>query len=134
VVTRSLKLLSVIMALTAVQSVLAGDPLAAVRAACTADAQKFYAGVAPGGGRIIACLKERRLRMRTQKIEQTGTPFRAPGGPLTPVAAAVLIGGLLSSLSRDELIAAVAFTAVSTIAYAAHAKLRRPIGNPAASG
>jgi basic amino acid/polyamine antiporter, APA family len=73
------------------------------------------------------------LRMRALKIEQAGTPFRAPGGPLVPLAATVLIGWLLSSLSRDELIAAVAFTAVTAIAYAAHAKLRRPIG-PAASG
>jgi hypothetical protein len=29
-----------------------------VRAACQADAQKLCAGVQPGGGRIVACLKE----------------------------------------------------------------------------
>ena len=74
------------------------------------------------------------LRMRTQKIEQAGTPFRAPGGPIVPLAATALIGWLLSHLSRNELIAAVAFTAVSAIAYAVHAKLRQPIGNPASSG
>ncbi len=32
--------------------------LAAIRAACAEDAQKFCATVQPGGGRIIACLKE----------------------------------------------------------------------------
>jgi hypothetical protein len=30
----------------------------AVRAACEMDAQKLCAGVQPGGGRILACLKE----------------------------------------------------------------------------
>jgi hypothetical protein len=29
-----------------------------VRAACQADAQKLCAAVQPGGGRIVACLKE----------------------------------------------------------------------------
>jgi hypothetical protein len=32
--------------------------LAAIRAACAVDAQKLCGGVQPGGGRIIACLKE----------------------------------------------------------------------------
>jgi len=32
--------------------------LAAISAACTDDAQKFCAGVQPGGGRIVACLKQ----------------------------------------------------------------------------
>jgi hypothetical protein len=32
--------------------------LAAIRAACTQDAQKFCAGVQPGGGRIVNCLKQ----------------------------------------------------------------------------
>ena len=36
-----------------------GQPsLAAIRAACADDAQKLCAGVQPGGGRIVACLKE----------------------------------------------------------------------------
>ena len=30
----------------------------AVRAACETDAQKLCAGVQPGGGRIVACLRE----------------------------------------------------------------------------
>src|SRR5580692_756787 len=42
------------------QSAQAGDQqsLAAIRAACAEDAQKLCAGVQPGGGRIVACLKE----------------------------------------------------------------------------
>src|SRR5580704_4407398 len=44
------------------QSAQAGDQqsLAAIRAACAEDAQKLCAGVPPGGGRIVACLKEHR--------------------------------------------------------------------------
>src|SRR5882762_6512898 len=46
----------------AAQSAQAGDQqtLAAIRAACAEDAQKLCAGVQPGGGRIVACLKEHR--------------------------------------------------------------------------
>jgi hypothetical protein len=42
------------------QSAQPGDQqaLAAIRAACAEDAQKLCAGVQPGGGRIVACLKE----------------------------------------------------------------------------
>src|SRR5271165_230554 len=42
------------------QSAQAGDQqsLAAIRAACAEDAQKLCAGVQPGGGRMVACLKE----------------------------------------------------------------------------
>lgn len=52
----SLTILSVSPA-TAAQSAPTGDQLAAIRAACTEDAQKFCASVQPGGGRIVACLK-----------------------------------------------------------------------------
>jgi hypothetical protein len=36
----------------------AQDAMAAARAACAADVQRLCAGVAPGGGRIIACLEQ----------------------------------------------------------------------------
>ena len=44
----------------AAQSGQAGDQqaLAAIRAACAEDARKFCATVQPGGGRVVACLKE----------------------------------------------------------------------------
>ena len=43
----------------AAQSAPAGDQqsLAAIQAACTEDAKKLCAGVQPGGGRIVACLR-----------------------------------------------------------------------------
>ena len=55
---KGLTLLLVICTATATHSALADDPLAAIRAACADDAQKLCAGVQPGGGRIVACLKE----------------------------------------------------------------------------
>ena len=58
------------------------------------------------------------LRLRAQHIEQAGTPFRAPGGAIVPVAAAALIALLLCHLSRDDLLAALVPVAVSGIAYA----------------
>lgn len=36
----------------------AADALSAARAACNPDVQTLCAGVQPGGGRILACLKE----------------------------------------------------------------------------
>src|SRR5271170_8155130 len=78
---RSLKLLSVVLALVAVQPVLADDPLAAVRAACTADAQKFCAGVAPGGGRIIACLKEHKDSLSDQCKQAAAQAANSGNGP-----------------------------------------------------
>ena len=57
---KRLTLLLVLCAATAVQSAEAADQpsLDAIRAACAGDAQKLCAGVQPGGGRILACLKE----------------------------------------------------------------------------
>ena len=55
---RRLTVLLVVCAAAAMQSALAQDQMAAIRAACAADAQKLCAGVQPGGGRVIACLKE----------------------------------------------------------------------------
>src|SRR5271154_4527412 len=78
---RSLKLLSVILPLVVVQPVLADDPLAAVRAACTADAQKFCAGVAPGGGRVIACLKEHKDSLSDQCKQAATQAANSSNGP-----------------------------------------------------
>lgn len=60
-------LLSLCVAIAA-QSAVADEPptlphppsINEVRAACDADVQKLCAGVQPGGGRILACLKERK--------------------------------------------------------------------------
>jgi hypothetical protein len=81
---------------TAAQSAPTGDQLAAIRAACADDAQKFCATVQPGGGRIVACLKEHKDSLSDKCRQAAGLPPRpsnssAPGGassPSTPPASA----------------------------------------------
>ncbi len=41
----------------------AAQDRAALRAACQGDVQKLCAGVTPGGGRIVACMKEKRAQV-----------------------------------------------------------------------
>jgi hypothetical protein len=57
---KRLTLLLLVCGAAAAQSALADvqPSLDAVRAACADDAQKLCAGVQPGGGRIVVCLKE----------------------------------------------------------------------------
>jgi len=57
---KSLRVVLVVCAAIAAQSTLADgqQSLAALREACSDDAQRLCAGVQPGGGRIVACLKE----------------------------------------------------------------------------
>ncbi|HWZ63929.1 MAG TPA: cysteine rich repeat-containing protein [Steroidobacteraceae bacterium] len=54
--------------------------LAALRAACASDAQKFCAGVPAGGGRIIACLKEHRDSLSDQCKQAAQGAQAAYGG------------------------------------------------------
>lgn len=89
---RSLTLLLVVCAITATQSAQAQDQqkLAAMRAACSADAQKFCAGVQPGGGRIVACLKDHKDSLSDQCKQAAGLPANpssnlAPSVPSSPV-------------------------------------------------
>jgi hypothetical protein len=56
----------------AAQSALAQDQLAAIRAACAEDAQKLCAGVQPGGGRIVACLKAHKDSLSDQCRKAAG--------------------------------------------------------------
>jgi hypothetical protein len=57
--------------------------LAAIRAACAEDAQKLCAGVQPGGGRIVACLKEQRdsLSDRCKQAAGLATNPSSSSGP-----------------------------------------------------
>jgi hypothetical protein len=96
---RSLMLLLVVCAATAAQTALAQDQLAAIRAACAQDAQKLCAGVQPGGGRIVACLKEHKDSLSdrckqaaglaaTSAASSTAPSSRSVAGPSVPAAAA----------------------------------------------
>jgi len=83
---RSLTLLLVVCAATAAQSALAQDQLAAIRAACAEDAQKLCAGVQPGGGRIVACLKEHKDSLSDRCKQAAGLPVN-PSSSSVPSAA-----------------------------------------------
>jgi Cysteine rich repeat len=60
----------------AAQSAQAGNQQspAAIQAACTEDAQKLCAGVQPGGGRIVACLREHKDSLSDRCKQAAGLP------------------------------------------------------------
>ena len=53
--------------------------MAILRAGCTEDAQRLCAGVQPGGGRILACLKEHKDQL-SDKCKQAAQQVAAMGG------------------------------------------------------
>jgi len=67
--------------------------LAALRAACADDAQRICAGVSPGGGRILACLKEHnselsdRCKQAASQAAGAGDDSSSTTPSLTPVPA-----------------------------------------------
>jgi hypothetical protein len=85
-VMRSFRVLLLVCAATAAQSALAQDQLAAIRAACAEDAQKLCAGVQPGGGRIVACLKEHKDSLSDRCKQAAGLPVN-PSSSSVPSAA-----------------------------------------------
>ena len=91
---RNLTLLFLVCVATAAHSALADDQsvLATIRAACADDAQKLCAGVQPGGGRIVACLKEHKdsLSDRCKKaagVAASPSSSSAPGASSASPAA-----------------------------------------------
>jgi hypothetical protein len=89
----------------AAQSAQAGDQpsLAAIQAACAEDAQKLCAGVQPGGGRIVACLKAHKDSLSDRCKQAAGLPANpssnsAPSAPsASPSAGASAAGGTASA-------------------------------------
>lgn len=67
---------------------------------------------------LICCLGLLRLRARDVKME--GEPFRAPGGPFVPLAASAIIVWMLSTLTWQELCAALGIVVVAGIVYSIH--------------
>jgi hypothetical protein len=84
---KGLTLLFVFCAATAAHPALADDPLAAIRAACADDAKKLCAGVQPGGGRIVACLKEHKDSLSDRCKQAAGVPVNSGSGSETKPAA-----------------------------------------------
>jgi amino acid transporter len=72
---------------------------------------------------LICCLGL--LRLRARGVSAFGAPFRAPGGPLVPIAASAIIVWMLSTLAWTELVAAAILVAVSGAAYAVQERRRR---------
>jgi hypothetical protein len=63
-----------------------GQPsLSAIRDACAGDAQKLCAGVQPGGGRVVACLKEHKDALSDRCKQAAGLPLN-PGSSSAPAA------------------------------------------------
>jgi hypothetical protein len=64
--------------------------IATLRAGCAEDAQRFCAGVQPGGGRILACLKEHKdalsdkCKQAAQQAASMGGGTAAPTPPSAP--------------------------------------------------
>jgi hypothetical protein len=88
----TLRVLLVVCAATAAQSALAigQQTLAALQAACADDAQRLCAGMQPGGGRIVACLKEHKDQLSNQCRQAAGLPPLNPNSkpaPSSPSAA-----------------------------------------------
>jgi Cysteine rich repeat len=76
----------------AVPSVQAGDQLGAIRAACAEDAQKLCGTVQPGGGRVVACLKDHKDSLSDRCRQAAGLPPKpnsssAPGSAGSPATA-----------------------------------------------
>jgi Cysteine rich repeat len=66
------RLILLLVVCAAAGSALAQDQLAVIRAACAEDAQKLCAGVQPGGGRIVACLKAHKDSLSDQCKQAAG--------------------------------------------------------------
>ena len=97
---RGLKILLVVCAGLAAQCARAQDSaaVAALRAGCAEDAQKFCAGVPPGGGRVIACLKEHKDSLSDKCRQAAGLPAKpasvgVPSAPSEPIVPASKAGG-----------------------------------------
>ena len=79
-------ILLLVVCAAAAESALAQDQLAVIRAACAEDAQTLCAGVQPGGGRIVACLKAHKESLSDQCKKAAGLAANpgsgsAPGAP-----------------------------------------------------
>jgi hypothetical protein len=87
---RCLRVLLVVCAATVAHSALADDQstLAAIRAACAEDTQKLCAGVQPGGGRIVACLKEHKDSL-SDRCKQAAALAANPSSSSAPSASSV---------------------------------------------
>ena len=88
---KSSTLLLVLCAAAAVQSAQAQD-ISAIRAACADDAQKLCAGVQPGGGRIVACLKQHKDALSDRCKQAAGLAASSTNGAAPSANTAPSVG------------------------------------------
>jgi APA family basic amino acid/polyamine antiporter len=93
-----------------------------------ATALKFEALAVIANGSILlvyaaCCLAV--LQLRRLRVEQNGTPFRAPFAATVPIVAFLLIAFLLASLTAEEWKWLLAIVAVSVVIFAASLSSRR---------
>jgi basic amino acid/polyamine antiporter, APA family len=70
--------------------------------------------------------------LRQRGVRQEGAiPFSVPGGPIIPVAAIVLIGWLLTSITRDEWVVLGSVLAVATAIFVVARRTLTPMTAPA---
>ena len=65
------------------------------------------------------------LELRRREVRTGGIPFRIPAGGVVPVAALAIIGLMLSSVQKNEWLAALAVVCVATVVYAVTLPSRR---------
>src|SRR5450631_1323847 len=93
---KSLTLVLIVCAALAAQSAQAND-LAAIQAACADDAQRLCAGVQPGGGRVVACLKEHKDSLSDQCRQAAGLAVNPGSRPAPSAASAAPSAGTSTS-------------------------------------
>lgn len=75
------------------------DPLNAAKAACGADLQQFCAGVQPGGGRMLACLKEHRVQISAGCKQAVRSVLQGASGGTAPDTGQPIVGGPAAPVS-----------------------------------
>ena len=121
---KSLRVLLVACAAIAAQSALANGQatLAALREACGDDAQRLCAGVQPGGGRIVACLKEHKDSLSDRCKQAAGLPVNPSSSPASGASSTAPISGTNIFSDADSTAAATSGTSGA----AAHATAASP--------
>jgi hypothetical protein len=110
--------------------------LAAMRAACADDAQKLCAGVQPGGGRIVACLKDHKDALSDRCKQAAGLPAdpnsSSASSPASPLPSAATNAAGTASSAPAATSASSGATAGST-AVSSHSTAVPNVPAPAAS-
>ncbi|MGA8672380.1 MAG: cysteine rich repeat-containing protein [Terracidiphilus sp.] len=127
---RVLRVLLVVFASGAAQFGLAQSQpsLDALRAACSADAQRLCAGVQPGGGRVVACLKEHKDSLSDQCRQAAGLAVNPGSRPAPSAASAAPSVGTSTSGAAASAPAATSSSAAASSSKAkpAHARKTAP--------